>query len=40
MREKIKVIVGEELYDIGPAMFMAFLAVFGIITVIVWSLPF
>jgi hypothetical protein len=40
MKEKIKIIVGEELYDIGPALLFAVIVVVGLIALIVKSLPF
>ena len=40
MKKKIKIIVGEELYDIGPAFLMSLLAIVGIIALVIKSLPF
>ncbi len=40
MRKKIKLIVGEELYDIGPAILISLLAIASIVALIIESLPF
>lgn len=40
MKEKIKTIVGDEFYDIGPAFLMALIIIAGIAILIIKSLPF
>jgi len=40
MRKKIKLIVGEELYDIGPAILTSLIVIAGIAVFIIKSLPF
>ena len=40
MKKKIKLMIGEEIYELGPAILMSFLVIAGIIALIVKSLPF
>jgi len=40
MRKKIKLIVGEELYDIGPAFLTTLIVITGVAILIIKSLPF
>jgi len=40
MKEKIKTIIGDEFYDMGPAFLTALIVIVGIAALIIKSLPF
>jgi hypothetical protein len=39
MKEKIKLMIGEELYDTGPAIIVSLVVIVGLIALIIKSLP-